>query len=67
MNGRLNNQCPRCGEGQLKTWQELGDEEREVVRRLGGSADYTATERQSRHRWCTRCWHESTDDSVAQT
>lgn len=60
MNERLNNQCPRCGEGRLKTWPELGDEEREVVLRLPGSADNTAAERQSRHRWCTRCWHEST-------
>ena len=62
MNEILNNQCPRCGEGRLKTWQELGAEEREVVRRLPGSADYSAAERQSSHLWCTRCWHESTGD-----
>jgi len=64
MNERLNNPCPRCGQRQLKAWQELGDEEREVVRRLPGSADYTAEERQSSHLWCTRCWHESTGDEA---
>jgi hypothetical protein len=54
--------CPNCGEETLRTWAELGDEEREVVRRLAGSADYKAQERQSTHRWCTLCWHEETRD-----
>ena len=62
MNERLNNQCPRCGEGRLKTWPELSEDEREVVRRLPDSADYAAAEREASHRWCTRCWHESTGD-----
>lgn len=64
MNELLNIRCPRCGEGELKAWPELGDEEREVVRRLPGSADYSAAERQSSHRWCTRCWHESIGDEA---
>ena len=34
--------CPRCGEGPLKAWYELSEEERELARR----------------RFCTRCWHE---------
>ncbi len=50
--------CARCGEGKLKTWAELNDDEREVVKRLPGSDDYTLAERQALHRWCTRCWHE---------
>jgi hypothetical protein len=50
--------CPKCGEETLRTWAELADDEREVVRRLPGSADYTESERQGMHRWCTRCWHE---------
>jgi hypothetical protein len=50
--------CPRCGEGALKAWYELSEEEREVVRRLPGSADFRPDERAARHRWCTRCWHE---------
>lgn len=52
-------QCPRCG-GSLRSWNELGDEDREVVKRLPASADYSLSERRARHRWCTRCWHEET-------
>ena len=50
--------CPRCGEGPLKAWYELSEEEREVVRRLPASADYLLDARTARRRWCTRCWHE---------
>ena len=32
--------CPRCDKRGLKTWTELNDEEREVVKRLPLSADY---------------------------
>jgi len=52
------NQCPRCGVGRLRAWNELSDEEREVVQRLPASADYSLEVRQSTHRWCTRCWYE---------
>lgn len=52
------NQCPRCGAGRLRGLNELTDEEREVVRRLPASADYSLEVRQSTHRWCTRCWYE---------
>lgn len=52
------NQCPRCGAGRLRTWSELNEEEREVVRRLPAAADYSLTERQRTHRWCSRCWYE---------
>jgi hypothetical protein len=51
--------CPRCGEGRLRSWQELDEEEREVVRRLPASADFTLQERTATRRWCTRCWHET--------
>ena len=54
----INNQCPRCGEGRLRVWTELNDEEREVVRRLPAAAEYDLGERKSRHRWCSRCWYE---------
>jgi len=50
--------CPRCGVSRLRGWQELTEEEREVAKRLPASDDYTAKEREARHRWCTRCWHE---------
>ena len=50
--------CPRCHKPGLKSWTELTDEEREVVKRLPASAEYPLSERQSLHRWCTRCWYE---------
>ncbi len=57
--------CPRCHERGLKSWAELNDEEREVVKRLPASAVYSLEERQSRHRWCTRCWYEESSASSA--
>ena len=33
-------------------------EEREVVRRLPASAEYSLSERQATHQWCVRCWYE---------
>jgi hypothetical protein len=51
--------CPRCGEETLRAWDELGDEEREVVRRLPASVDYEESQRLILHRWCTSCWYES--------
>lgn len=59
--------CQRCGEGRLRSWAELGADERELVLRLPGSADYSRDERQSRHRWCTRCWFEESSDSPTIT
>jgi hypothetical protein len=56
------NRCPRC-EARLRSWAELSDEEREVVQRLPASADQTLDERKGRHRWCTRCWFEDSDES----
>jgi hypothetical protein len=53
--------CPRCGEGRLRPWAELSEEEREVARRLPASAEYNFGERCKIHRWCVRCWHESTE------
>ena len=45
----------------MRTWDELSEEEQEVVRRLPASADYSAAERQGTHQWCTRCWYEATE------
>ncbi|HEX8890757.1 MAG TPA: hypothetical protein VF779_16525 [Pyrinomonadaceae bacterium] len=60
MNGQAGAKCPRCGMGRLRGWDELNDEEQEVVRRLPASADYSLDERRATHRWCTNCWHEET-------
>lgn len=57
---RKDDTCPRCGEGRLRKWYELSGEEREVVRRLPGSATYPFRERVTMHRWCNLCWHEET-------
>ena len=54
----LNERCPRCENPRLKSWSELNDEEREVVKRLPQSAEYSLEERQATHRWCMRCWYE---------
>jgi hypothetical protein len=59
----LDSRCPRCGTDRLRTWAELDDEQREVIRRLPASADYSLEERQARHRWCTRCWFEDTGNT----
>lgn len=56
-------QCPRCGVSRLLGWEELNEEQREVVRRLSASADYSSNERQTTHRWCTNCWYEETESS----
>ena len=52
--------CPRCHEGVMRSWDELSEEEQEVVNHLPASADYTSAERQATHQWCTRCWYEAT-------
>jgi ribosomal protein S27AE len=58
------NQCPRCGAGRLQRWSELGEEEREIARRLPASGDYNLEERKARHRWCVRCWYEESSGST---
>ena len=55
----VNYKCPRCDTARIKAWDELNDEEREVVKRLPASADYSLEERKALHRWCTRCWFEN--------
>lgn len=57
-----NKKCPRCGEEALKAWEELNDEQQEVVRRLAASAEYSTKERAT-HQWCARCWYEELVDS----
>ena len=54
--------CPACGASRLRAWGELDEEEREVVRRLPAPDDGAAGERETRRRWCVRCWHEEADE-----
>lgn len=58
------NQCPRCGAGLLRGWSELNDEEREVVKRLPASVEFSLDERKALHRWCTRCWYEASSGTT---
>jgi hypothetical protein len=58
-NIKIKNRCPRCQTGRLLTWEELDDDQREVVRRLPNSADFKIEDRIKAHRWCARCWYES--------
>ena len=64
---QLENTCPRCRASRLRTWSELNDEEREVVKRLPASADSPLEERTAGHRWCTRCWYEDVGHESQQT
>ena len=57
--------CPRCA-APLRAWGELVDDEREVVRRLPASADFSVEERAARHLWCVRCWYEETGGAVRE-
>jgi len=59
----MNRRCPRCDLGELRSWKDLSEEDREVVKRLPASADYSLDERKARHSWCTRCWFEETSGS----
>ena len=52
--------CPRCGEGRMRNWIELDEEERMIVRRLPLYSQVSADARESMIRWCTRCWYEET-------
>ena len=64
---RHQDQCPRCDAGHLRAWNRLSEEEREVVRRLPASADFSIEERADQHRWCTRCWYEETAGAELDT
>lgn len=50
--------CPKCQSPKMRAWDELTDDEKFLVERLPGSADFTAEERK-KHRFCTRCWFEN--------
>lgn len=63
MSEQSGTKCPRCGEGLLRDWDALSEEERIVARRLPEAVDYSPGERQAIHRWCTNCWYEETESA----
>ncbi len=44
----------------MKSWPELTDDEKLLVKSLPPSAEFTLQERK-KHRFCTRCWFEEAD------
>jgi len=65
MNISDSSRCPKCHGLNVKSWADLKDDEQEIVKRLP-AAGYSLSERQARHRWCTRCWFESTGNEARQ-
>jgi hypothetical protein len=59
MNNFGENTCPRCGEGRLRTWADLNEEQRMIVERLPAPSNEYLEDRARTHRWCTLCWYES--------
>jgi len=60
-----NNQkiCPNCHSPAVEAWTELTGEEKFLVERLPGSADFTEEERR-KHRFCTQCWFEDKEPGM---
>ena len=50
--------CPKCGSLRFKSWDELDDDQKIIVRLLPASATVPQTERE-KHRFCPRCWFET--------
>jgi ribosomal protein L37E len=50
-------ECPNCGFGKATGWTELDRDQKLLVEKLPGSAEFLPEERK-KHRFCTRCWFE---------
>jgi hypothetical protein len=46
----------------MHAWHELTDDEKLLAAKLPASADHN-NEQRKKHRFCTRCWFESSDVS----
>ena len=64
MSERIGNVCPRCGEGVLRGWGELSEEERIVTRSLGGSVDYSPGEREEAFAWLDLAYENRSEGMV---
>lgn len=49
--------CPRCHSPKMKSWEELGEEEKMLAEKLPASAEFTLKQRK-KHRFCVQCWFE---------
>lgn len=52
--------CPKCGSYKMAHWPDLDDDEKLLVEKLPGSAEFTKEQRK-KHRFCRRCWFETED------
>jgi len=52
--------CPKCHSANLKSWTELTDDEKLLVKSLSLSGEFTLDERK-RHVFCTGCWFERSE------
>ena len=57
MKGFHEKMCPICHHRQMKTWEELTDEQKFLAERLTSSAEFSLKQRK-KHRFCERCWFE---------
>lgn len=49
--------CPRCHSSKMKSWNELGEEEKMLAEKSYASAEFTIEQRK-KHYFCVRCWYE---------
>ncbi len=57
----MSDKCPKCDYQRLKTWNELSDDERMVVKVK--PSEFTLQERK-KHRFCVRCWFEEFENEM---
>ena len=53
----MSNKCPKCDYKKLKTWDELSEDEKIIVKVK--HSEFTLQEKK-RHRFCVRCGFEET-------
>ena len=56
--------CPKCHSPKMKSWPELTADEKLLVKSLPLSVEFTLIKRK-KHRFCTRCWFEETENTLA--
>ena len=57
----MKNKCQKCDYKSVKTWDELSEEEKMVVK--SKYSDFSLEQRK-KHRFCVRCWFEEMDKEI---
>ncbi len=55
--------CPKCHFQKMKSWEELSDEQKFLVKRLPLNTEFSLKQRK-KHRFCERCWFEEVDSQA---